>query len=158
MVKEFLSIMNPKAQLALLRSFKKLKSPNRSLAQGFTLIELMIVVAIVGILSALAVPQYLRARDRADAAAGIGEIVGLAKECATGQASNLSQTVNYTDPDGTTTPVNCDGTVPQEFATTWTGDAEGIKCLDKVVGAGDGGGTATIAVSNNGTMTCTIEL
>ena len=41
------------------------------------------MVAIVGLLTAVALPQFLSARNRADAKAAVGEIVGLAKECAT---------------------------------------------------------------------------
>ena len=49
---------------------------------AFTLVELMIVVAIIGLLSAVALPQFLNARSRADAKSKVGEAVGLAKECA----------------------------------------------------------------------------
>jgi prepilin-type N-terminal cleavage/methylation domain-containing protein len=40
------------------------KLANRN-SKGFTLIELMIVIAIIGILAAIAIPNFLRYRDKA---------------------------------------------------------------------------------------------
>jgi prepilin-type N-terminal cleavage/methylation domain-containing protein len=50
-------------------------------ANGFTLIELMVVVAIVGVLSSVGLPQLLKAQDRAKISVAQQEAVNYAKEC-----------------------------------------------------------------------------
>ena len=49
---------------------------------GFTVVELLVVVAIIGTIAAIGVPAYLIAIERATIGAAITEIYGLQKEIA----------------------------------------------------------------------------
>ena len=99
----------------------------RQMQKGFTLIELMIVVAIIAILAAIALPAYQDYVDDANEAACLAESKGLANKRVTEFAQDSGATLSSgTLSDGTVEIPSCGA----DTVTTTT--APGFKVVTAV--------------------------
>jgi prepilin-type N-terminal cleavage/methylation domain-containing protein len=92
-----------------------MKTSRAARVAGFTLVEIMIVVAIIGVLAAIGIPSFLHARTRAQATACINnlrQIESAVQQVAIEKGLHVGDTINYPNDVTAYIKLNSDGSIP----------------------------------------------
>ena len=146
--------LNSKLQLALLNR----KKSRNVLQKGFTLVELLIVVVILGVLSAVALPAFLNQTGKAKINAARASVVAAAKSCEVALISDqagddwpapqgVGKTAPTTSDDGFTAgdPAECPDPTPTA-GTKFYSQVEGLQTQAIATLKANGGIDVTEAV------------
>lgn len=127
--------------------------PRRS---AFTLIEILIVLVVIGILAAIAIPKYSHARERSYLAAVQSDLVNLATQQEVYHsdhqtyASTMSELTDYLPTSGVTVTIN------EASGTGWAATAVHAALAGKQCGifVGDASVANASPATLPGTVTC----
>lgn len=117
-------------------------------SEGFTLVELLVVVAIVGILSAVALPQFLGQTKKAAATEGTQQASAIAKQASAYYLENggVASGATHTDCSAYAGAIKTDNT-NFTYGCSGTKDAFVVKATGKDANDNTKGVTSTITAN-----------